>query len=316
MSGITFVREESLTSFTPNEMYAMCPSLGNPSRDYHLVVAAFGEEYHIVRQAVSLKNWPEYFKRYDGQVGAFGGGGCDLGVRTGPEEKLLHFHSIVRACANIAKTPFDDGHKLKRIIEPWAINEAIKLLEDHQRNCLIPVGSERWHLVLAAQKADFNVLLGDLPFSLGIGGLVPPFVIEKLVPVMMPIVGRLPFHWLYPTGKKQLVHNPTKFKNHFDWADLIAGDYLYIDRYMPSCLEDKVIVTNTTTIENRERMFRAGLKAVITTTPTINGRSPGTNAYEALLATILRRNNRPISDKSLRGIIRQLEIGPVVHLNT
>jgi len=73
---------------------------------------------------------------------------------------------------------------------------------------------------------------------------------------------------LYPTGSKQLERTP-KFVQYFKQADVIAGDYLYIDKYMPEDLQGKIILTNTTTSENVEELKKRGVSLLITTTPVI-----------------------------------------------
>jgi len=64
-------------------------------------------------------------------------------------------------------------------------------------------------------------------------------------------------------------------------ADVIAGDYLYIDKYMPEDLQGKIILTNTTTSENVEELKKRGVSLLITTTPVIEGRSFGTMFWRA-----------------------------------
>ncbi len=73
----------------------------------------------------------------------------------------------------------------------------------------------------------------------------------------MPVAGRLPFEWIYPTGEKQEKRTP-KWGKYYEWATVIAGDCHYIKRFMPDNLQGKVIVTNTTTPEDVEAFRKAG----------------------------------------------------------
>ena len=101
----------------------------------------------------------------------------------------------------------------------------------------------------------------------------------------MPIAGRLPFEWIYPTGEKQEKRTP-KWGKYYDWATVIAGDCHYIKRCMPDRLPGKVIVTNTTTTDDVETFRKAGVQYLVTTTPVLEGRSFGTNMMEAALVAV------------------------------
>ena len=122
-------------------------------------------------------------------------------------------------------------------------------------------------------------------FVLGI-----PFVVktlnglDRLAKLVAPTVTKLPFDMLYPTGQREeKVENPFKFAKYYREADIIAGDFNYIKRYMPNELHGKIIITNTVTGENVEELRTRGASMLITTTPEFNGRSFGTNVMEQLL---------------------------------
>ena len=67
---------------------------------------------------------------------------------------------------------------------------------------------------------------------------------------------------------------------------MIAGDCHYIKRYMPDNMKGKLVVTNTTTPQDVELFRKCGVKALVTTTPVLDGRSFGTNMMEAALIAI------------------------------
>ena len=92
---------------------------------------------------------------------------------------------------------------------------------------------------------------------------------------------------IYPTGKEQEKNTP-RFKRIFEKSDIIAGDFMYIRRYMPKDLKGKIIITNTTTKEDVKMLKERGASHLITTTPRINGRTFGTNAIEAAFASVLQ----------------------------
>lgn len=56
---------------------------------------------------------------------------------------------------------------------------------------------------------------------------------------------------------------------------------------MPDDMENKIIVTNTTTEDDRILFKNAGIKYLITTTPMYEGRSFGTNVLEAGIVSAL-----------------------------
>ncbi|MEM4243392.1 MAG: quinate 5-dehydrogenase, partial [Candidatus Bathyarchaeia archaeon] len=123
----------------------------------------------------------------------------------------------------------------------------------------------------AALQAGFRVTFGDLIYSLGIPiPLHSPRSIRLMAALLLPVLSRLPFEWLYPTGEKQDEHKP-KFNKWYEWATVVAGDCHYIKRHMPLNMQGKVIVTNTTTPEDVEFFRKAGVKYLVTTTPVLEG---------------------------------------------
>src|SRR5690606_24364431 len=96
------------------------------------------------------------------------------------------------------------------------------------------------------------------------------------------------FKWFYPTGAAQdsTTTRPGLVK-HYDWADVIAGDWHYIKRYAPRDMSGKDVLTNTTTAADVEMLGRAGVRRLITTTPRVNGRSVGTNLLEAAIVAVV-----------------------------
>src|SRR5690606_35184753 len=77
-----------------------------------------------------------------------------------------------------------------------------------------------------------------------------------------------------------------KFTRWYDDADVIAGDFLLIRRYLPARMDGKIILTNTTTARDLEILKERGAAKVITTTPEFGGRSFGTNVMEGVFAAL------------------------------
>jgi hypothetical protein len=128
--------------------------------------------------------------------------------------------------------------------------------------------------------------------------------------LMIPIVFRLPFKWIYPTGEKQSKRVP-KFEKYYQWATIIAGDCHYIKHHLPYEMEGKTIITNTTTEEDVKMFRESGIKYLVTTTPVLEGRSFGTNMMEAALVAVAGKG-RTLSDDEINQLLDQLKFVPQI----
>lgn len=275
---------------------AVSISIGSSKRNKAVEATLLGERVSIERigtdgdmEAAALK-----FKELDGNVDAFGVGGADLGALA--DGKWYPFYSVQPMVRFVKKTPLVDGGGLKNTLEnkaPAFLDKKIgDYINSHGRKALVTVGVDRWGLSEAFSNSGYEMVYGDLMFGLDI-----PIAIHKLsqlktlAALLMPIAGRLPFSWVYPTGEKQEKRTP-KWGKYYDWATVIAGDCHYIKRFMPDQLTGKVIVTNTTTPEDVEQFRKAGVKYLVTTTPVLDGRSFGTNMMEAALVAVSGKGRR------------------------
>jgi hypothetical protein len=292
---------------------AVSVSIGSSKRNKAVEVTLLGEKVSIERigtdgdmEAAALK-----FKELDGKVDAFGVGGADLGALA--DGKWYPFYSVKPMVRYVEKTPLVDGGGLKNTLENKAPAFLDKKIGDYinskGRKVLITVGVDRWGLSKSFVEAGYETVFGDLMFGLDI-----PIALHKIsqlktvAALLMPIAGRLPFEWIYPTGEKQEKRIP-KWEKHYQWATVIAGDCHYIKRNMPYDMQGKVIVTNTTTPEDVETFRKAGIKYLITTTPVLEGRSFGTNMMEAALVAVSGKN-RPLSWDELNEMLDKLGFEP------
>jgi hypothetical protein len=263
---------------------AVSISIGSSKRNKAVEVTLLGEKVSIERigtdgdmEAAALK-----FKELDGKVDAFGVGGADLGALV--DGKWFPLYSVQPMVRFVKKTPLVDGGGLKNTLENRAAAFLDANIGDYISSCgrkvLVALGMDRWGLSKSFVEAGYETIFGDFMFGLGL-----PIAIRKINRLktmgnlLMPVVGRLPFEWVYPTGEKQEVRTPNWGK-YYAWATVIAGDCHYIKRFMPDDLTGKVIVTNTTTPEDVEIFRKAGVKYLVTTTPVLDGRSFGTNMME------------------------------------
>ena len=292
---------------------AVSISIGSSKRNKAVEVQLLGETVSIERigtdgdmEAAALK-----YKELDGKVDAFGVGGADLGALV--DGKWFPLYSVQPMVRYVKKTPLVDGGGLKNTLEnkaPAFVDAKIgDYVKSRGRKVLVTLGMDRWGLSKSFVEAGYEVVFGDFMFGLDI-----PIAIRKISQLktlgnlLMPIVGRLPFEWVYPTGEKQEKRTP-KWGKYYEWATVIAGDCHYIKRFMPDNLQGKVIVTNTTTPEDVEAFRQTGVKYLITTTPVLDGRSFGTNMMEAALVAVAGKG-RPLTWDELRQMLDKLGFEP------
>ncbi len=292
---------------------AVSISIGSSKRDKAVDVTLLGEKVSIERigtngdmEAAALK-----YKELDGKVDAFGVGGADLGAIV--EGKFYPFHSVQKLVRYIKKTPVVDGGGLKNTLEnkaPKYLGSKIgKYLDEHGRRVMVTAGVDRWGLSKAFVEEGYETVFCDLMFALDIP--IPIRTLRGLrflAALLIPVVTRFPFEWLYPTGEKQEQRIP-KYVKWYEWATVTAGDCLYIKRHMPDNMQGKVIVTNTTTTEDVALFKKCGVKYLLTTTPVLDGRSFGTNMMEAALVAVSGKG-RPLTWPELSEMLDKLGFEP------
>ena len=294
-------------------------SIGASSRDHRVTVNICGQDFIIERigtdgdinKAVSL------IKELDGKVDVFGMGGIDLYLygRNGRKYVLRAALPIARAAI---KTPIVDGSGLKNTLE----RNMVKFISQQcniylsNKKVLLVSGMDRFGMAQAFTDMGCSMIFGDLIFALGIP--VPIYKLKnlhRLAAVLMPVISRMPFEILYPTGKKQ-EEVVSKYSRYYNMADIIAGDFLYIKRYLPEDLDGKIIVTNTVTLQDVQMLKNRGAKLLVTSTPEFNGRSYGTNVIEALIVSLSGKRPEEITPEMYMDMIRQFGIKHrVEHLN-
>ena len=292
---------------------AVSISIGSSKRNKAVEVTLLGEKVSIERigtdgdmEAAALK-----YKELDGKVDAFGVGGADLGALV--DGKWFPLYSVQPMVRFVKQTPLVDGGGLKNTLEnraPAFLDAKIgDYINSRGRKVLVALGMDRWGLSKSFVEAGYETIFGDFMFGLDL-----PIAIRKISQLktlgnlLMPIVGRVPFAWIYPTGEKQEKRTP-KWGKYYAWATVIAGDCHYIKRFMPDDLTGKVIVTNTTTPEDVETFRKAGVKYLVTTTPVLDGRSFGTNMMEAALVAVSGKG-RPLTWPELNEMLDKLGFEP------
>jgi hypothetical protein len=268
---------------------AVSISIGSSKRNKATQIKLLGETVQIERIGTDgdVKRAAELYEELDGKVDAFGVGGADLGFMV--KRHFYPMYSVLRTVKNVKKTPLADGNGLKCTLEARVKDIITGELSSYiqPKKAFVLAAIDRWGITSSFIEAGYDCIFGDLLFGLGLTFIVhSEKAILNLARILMPVVGQFPFGWLYPTGKEQEKRTP-KWEQYFNWAKVIAGDCNYITRYGPDRMDGKVIVTNTTTVDDRTLFKRMGAKYLITTTPILDGRSFGTNMMEAaILAAI------------------------------
>jgi hypothetical protein len=292
---------------------AVSISIGSSKRNKAVEVDLLGEKISIERIGTDgdMEAAAQMYKEMDGTVDAFGVGGADLGALV--DGVFYPFHSVQPMVRFVKKTPLVDGGGLKNTLEnkaPAFLDEKIgAYIKEHGRKVFVALGVDRWGLSTSFVEAGYEVVFGDLMFALGVPIAIKSLNgLRSLAKLMIPIVTRFPFEWLYPTGEKQDERVP-KYEKYYQWATVIAGDCHYVKKHMPDDMSGKVIVTNTTTPEDVELFKKLGVKYLVTTTPVLDGRSFGTNMMEAALVAISGKN-RPLTWEEYSELLDKLGFEP------
>jgi len=270
---------------------AVSISIGSSKRDKAVVTTLLGETISIERIGTDgdMEAAAHKFEELDGKVDAFGLGGADLGLLV--DDKWYPMYSVESIVRLVKKTPLVDGTGLKHTLEGKSAAFLDAHLKDYiekhgGRKVFSTGGADRWGMTSSFLNAGYECTFGDVMFGLGLPIAVHTAKqIKTLAAILVPIATRLPFEWLYPIGEKQEERAP-KWESFYHAATIIAGDCLYIKRCMPDDMQGKIILTNTTTVEDVELFRKVGVKYLVTTTPVLEGRSFGTNMMEAALVAI------------------------------
>ena len=292
-------------------------SLGSSVRDHAVSVNLMGEECRVERFGTDgdMGRMIDLIKEYDGKVDAFGLGGIDIYISAVDKRYILRdARKIVEAAQ---QTPIVDGSGLKHILEKRVIEYLVANTDifKERRKVLLTCAMDRLGMAQALFEAGCDVTLGDFLFVLNVPlPLKSLKSLARLARVVAPVVVRLPFSMVYPTGEQQGENKPRQTRFFLD-NEIIAGDFHFIHRYMPPELPGKIVITNTVTKRDIDYLKERGVKTLVATTPEMDGRSFGTNILEAILVSLAggtgelpgEQYDRMLEDLKIRPRIEDLQ---------
>jgi hypothetical protein len=234
---------------------AVSISLGSSKRDSTVELDLLGQRVCIQRIGTDgdMARAAALYSELDGQVDAFGVGGTDLGL----DRRRQVLHPPLRRPSRPAgsrRTPVVDGSGLKNTLE----RQVAPFMDAHigpavsPRRVLMTSGADRWGMSMSFMDNGYEGVFGDLMFGLGFyrcrlhfsGG--PSSASPRL---SCPVVSRLPFAWLYPTGEKAGEETRPSFGQWVRVGPTVICRRLPLHQALscPPGWDGKIICTNTTT---------------------------------------------------------------------
>lgn len=280
-------------------------SLGSSQRDHKVETTFLGEKVFIERIGTNgdRKQVIDTIRALDGRVDALGMGGMDRYIYV--NKQRYTFREAEAIAKHAKQTPILDGSGLKNTLERMSIEYLLDHPEINLRGkkVLLVSAADRFGMAEALIQAECEVVFGDLMFALGIPIPIRSLeTLERLAKVFAPLITKLPISLLYPTGKKQ-EEIRSKFQRYYQEADVIAGDFHFIRRYLPASILGKTIITNTVTKEDIQLLSARGANRLVTTTPQLDGRSFGTNVMEAVLVAL--ENRCDLQEEDYRRLLKK-----------
>ena len=291
-------------------------SLGSSRRDHKVVVDLLGESVEIARVGTDgdFNRALDLLREIDGKVDAIGLGGIDVYLFV--RQKRFAIRDGLRLIEAVKVTPVVDGSGLKNTLEREVVRRLAaetSLLKKGARVLMVS-SVDRFGMAEALSGMGCDVTFGDLIFTAGI-----PYPIkstdelEELANRILPEIAKMPFHMIYPTGKKQDSQDEAKvkkFAGFYHDSEVIAGDFHLIKRFMPAGMNGQTVLTNTTTREDINFLKEKGVGTLVTTTPEYEGRSFGTNVMEAAIVAILGKPWEEITAKDYLDLLDRLGFRP------
>jgi len=289
-------------------------SLGSSQRNRTVQMCFAGEPFRLERIGTdgNVHLAEDMIAERDGKVDAIGLGGVDRYLYAGGRRYELRDAAHMAGAAT--RTPVVDGGGIKLILEPLLLQRLVDegQLEVAGKRVLLMSAVDRPGMAEKFPALGAQVVYGDLLYAVGVPiALTSLRQIAVIAAIFLPVLRRLPMSVLYPTGGRQET-TKTKYPRHFLWADIIAGDFQFIRRYMPDDLSGKVVVTNTTRASDVDELRKRRVACLITMTPTISGESFGANVMEGVLVALSGKRPEELTEGDYLELAERMEWRPGV----
>jgi hypothetical protein len=289
-------------------------SIGSSKRDHVVEVDLLGERFRIGREGTDgdMDRAVARFRELDGKVDAFGLGGIDLFLTAAGRD--YHFRDAKRFRSAATTTPILDGTGLKGAVEADVVRfmrEDLGL-ELTGKRVLVTSAVDRWGMTDAFYQAGCEMTCGDLLYALGLNIMLHDRrALVRTIRAVAPVAVQLPYSWLYEAeaDHETKVGSTSRHAALYRDADIVAGDYKYVRKWMPEDMSGKWVVSNTTTAEDVEFLRRRGVELLITSTPRLEGRSFGTNVIEATMVALKGATGR-LPAEEYTDLLRQVGFAP------
>jgi len=280
------------------------------------VAVLLGQEMELSRRGCDgdMDRAIALIRELDGQVDAIGLGGLDVYLFIQGERYIIE--DGLRLMQSATHTPVTDGSGCKRYLEPAAVRWLAKSgpFPLAGKKVLMVSALDRFGMAEALTEAGCELTFGDLMFAAGV-----PYPIHSLGELgeiarkLAREMCKLPIHMIYPVGAAQEAAPAERFPEAYREADVIAGDFHFIRRFLPpDGLDGKAVLTNTTTEADRALLAATGVRHLITTTPILDGRSFGNNVVEAALCAALNKVPEELGPADYSQALQAMEYRPAV----
>lgn len=265
-------------------------SLGTRKRDHDAMLTILGTPVQVSRRGTdgSLEAAARLIGELadSGTVDVLGLGGIDRYLVVG--DRRYEIADARRLATAAGAVPVVDGSGIKAAWEPRVVEMLLAQGRiRHTDRVLMVSALDRFGMAQAFFRLGFSTVCGDLIFASRINYPIRTLSeLEEMGRKLLPTMVSLPFHQLYPVGDDQEAFPDERYAAYFSQADIIAGDFHFIRRFLPPSLNGKTVITNTTTQRDRELLKARGVTLLVTTTPVLEGRSFGTNVVEAAVVAV------------------------------
>lgn len=291
----------------------MSVSLGSSKRNRRVETTLLGTPVILERIGTDgdQQKARQLFLDLDGRVDALGLAGADLGMTVnGRRYPLKSLEPLVAGL----RTPVADGSMLRQVIERRLIRRAEPLLPPiSPRRALVTTAVDHYDTVMSLHDAGFALLLGDLGFIFGLPVAIHTITaLHMSARVLLPWICQMPFETLTP-ARDRAPFVRAQLRRWIAWATVIGGDLPELWPVLPERLDGKVILAGSVTPDDRRALQQRGLRALVSTTPRIDGLNVGTNAIEAALVAIAGKG-RPLTPSEIGAMIGDDGMPPSVEV--